>query len=132
MEALEESQRKKPCSLKVRRNNTARRRARKKEEKRSKRENVGNSNMPIGFGTAANTYCDYEGAKNAMMQRKIDKLEAEKSRLHKHAVYFHYRWKKSEKQSNGEARSLTSLDQSHLHFDNKVGEGTFGTCYQAK
>ena len=38
MEALEESHRKKPRSLKVRRNNTARRRARKKEEKRSERK----------------------------------------------------------------------------------------------
>ena len=132
MEALEESHRKKPRSLKVRRNNTARRRARKKEEKRSERENVGNSNMPIGFDTAANTHCDDEGVENVMMQRKIDELEAEKSRLHKHAVYFHYRWKKSEKQLNGDTRSLTSLDRSHLRFDNKVGEGTFGTCYQAK
>ena len=88
MEVQEESQGKKTRSLKVRINNTARRRARKRKER--ERENVGKSNMLVAAssGTATNMNNDDEGAKNVTLQRKIEELEADKLRLHKHAVYY--------------------------------------------
>lgn len=75
----------------------------------------------------------HASGENPLHLENIKKLEEENSRLHKHAVYFHYRWKKSEEGTKTERQiKLTELDRNHLLVDGKVGEGTFGHCYLAK
>ncbi|XP_028393198.1 probable CTD kinase subunit alpha homolog [Dendronephthya gigantea] len=123
-------------SLGNRRENTRRRREIKrklrklaKDEGSKQTNNI--SNDTIGTGLANEVR--HTSGENPTHLENIKKLEEENSRLHKHAVYFHYRWKKSQEETKTKCQpKLIELDRKHLHVDGKVGEGTFGNCFLAK
>ena len=58
-------------------------------------------------------------------------MKEENYHLHKHAVYFHHQWKKSESEKARAEIKLTKIDRNHLILDEKIGEGAFGLCFRA-
>jgi hypothetical protein len=114
--------------------NTARRRKKKKEKQRAELE-VSREGTLATNSTESYLPNEETGEKRINVEthgmEELQKLKQENNRLHKHAVYFHYKWKQSEKKSTEKQQELKELDRNHLIYTGSIGEGTFGLCYRA-
>ena len=118
-----------------RRKNTRRRRQNKKQERKRKREELtketnNEGNISTEAPCLANEQMVASGETSSFEMKELQRLKEENNRLHKHAVYFHYQWKKSEEKAKSSG-NLKELDRNHLVIDEEIGEGTFGLCYRA-
>ena len=118
-----------------RRKNTRRRRQNKKQERKRKREELtketnDEGNISTEAPCLANEQMVASGETSSFEMEELQRLKEENNRLHKHAVYFHCQWKKSEEKAESSG-NLKELDKNHLVIDEEIGEGTFGLCYRA-